>query len=346
MNFCCFLRGTSGVPTAVRHLVSALASDCEHRFRPLDPVSSTRLDLLRPFLWERLYSNSVASSPSLPIDQETRNERSMALTATVSATATTEAGQQDTPSSSSKVVMLSTGLSTPEKIAAKAQMSAKPPSSSSAPSPLDALLSPTYAPENGMQAVLSTVDTGPSTSVPHAKEDAPTRSPGEPLDGDMQELSLEEVDETHFSTVPLSAPPPLSPSPPLTRKSRRLSSISRNDGTEDEQSLQTPRTSFSYFQDARGTKAENGKLEDGPANAHGSANGLPGADFILARLEKDSSKAFRSSMDGKAKLKEEFDSTRKLAEEREEKSKEIDWGTLVQSSSRSLAHVGIQTFGD
>jgi hypothetical protein len=142
----------------------------------------------------------------------------------------------------------------------------------------------------------------------------------------MQELSLEEVDDTRFSTVPLSAPPPLSPSPPLTRKSRRLSSISRNDGTEDEQSLQTPRTSFSYFQDARATKVENAKLEHGPANAHGSANGLPGADFILARLEKDSSKPCRSSLDGKAKLKEEFDTTRKMAEEREEKSKEIDWG--------------------
>ena len=247
----------------------------------------------------------------------------MALTTTVSTTAATGAEQQDTLSSSSKVVMLSTGLSTPEKIAAKSQASAKPQSPSSAPSPLDALLSPTYAPENGMQSVMSTAVTGPSTSVPYAKKDAPTGSPG---DGDTQELSLEEVDDTRFSTVPLSAPPPLSPSPPLTRKSRRLSSISRNDGTEDEQSLQTPRTSFSYFQDARATKVV--KLEDGPANAHGSANGLPGADFILARLEKDSSKACRSSLDGKAKLKEEFDSTRKMAEEREEEAKEIDWGTF------------------
>ena len=250
----------------------------------------------------------------------------MALTATVSATTTTEAGQPDTPPSSSKVVMVSTGLSTPEKVATKSQMSAKPPSPSADTSPLDALLSPTYAPENGMQSVMSTAASGPSTSVPRAKEDAPSVSPGESLDGDMQELSLEEVDEAHFSTVPLSAPPPLSPSPPLTRKSCRLSSISRNDGTEDEQSLQTPRTSFSYFQDAHGTQVANGKLEDGPANAHGSANGLPGAEFLLARLEKDTSKAFRSSLDGKAKLKEEFDSTRKMAEEREEKSKEIDWG--------------------
>lgn len=252
----------------------------------------------------------------------------MALTATVSPTAATEAGQQDTPSSSSKVVMVSTGLSTPEKTATKTQLSTKPPSLPSAPSPLDALLSPTDAPESGMQSVMSLAASGPSTSTTHAKEDAPSRSPGEPLDGDMQELSLEEVDDARFSTVPLSAPPPLSPSPPLTRKSRRLSSISRNDGTEDEQSLQTPRTSFSYFQDARGTKVANGKLEDGPANAHGSANGLPGADFILARLEKDTSKGIRSSLDGKAKLKEEFDSTRKLAEEREEKTKEIDWGTF------------------
>lgn len=249
----------------------------------------------------------------------------MALTTTVSTTAAKGAGQQDTLSSSSKVVMLSTGSSTPEKIAAKSQASAQPQSPSSAPSPLDALLSPTYAPENGMQSVMSTAATGPSTSVPSAKKDAPTGSPG---DGDIQELSLEEVDDARFSTVPLSAPPPLSPSPPLTRKSRPLSEISRNDGTEDEQSLQTPRTSFSYFQDARATKVVNGKLEDGPANTHGSANGLPGADFLLARLEKDSSKACRSSLDGKAKLKEEFDSTRKMAEEQEEKAKEIDWGTF------------------
>ena len=252
----------------------------------------------------------------------------MALTVTVSATTATEAGQQDTPSSSSKVVVLSTGLSTPEEMAAKSQVSAKPPSSSSAPSPLDALLSPTYAPENSIQSVMSTAATGLSTSVLHAKEDPSTARPGESLDGNMQELSMEEVDDTRFSTVPLSAPPPLSPSPPLTRKSRRLSSVSRNDGTEDEQSLQTPRTSFSYFQDSRGTKAENGKLEDGPANAHGSANGLPGADFILARLEKDTSRASRASLDGKVKLKEGFESTRKIAEEQEEKTKEIDWGAF------------------
>ena len=174
-----------------------------------------------------------------------------------------------------------------------------------------------------MQSI-PTAATGLSASIPHATGDA---SPGGSLDGDMQELSLEEVDEARFSTVPLSAPPPLSPSPPLTRKSLRLSSTSRNDGTEDERSLQTPTTAFSYFQDARGTKAENGKLEDGPAKAHGSANGLPGADFLLARLEKDTSRSGRASLDGKVKLKKEFDSTRKKAEEREEeKAKEIDWG--------------------
>lgn len=244
----------------------------------------------------------------------------MALTATMSTMATTAAGQQDTPSSPSKVVLLSTGSSTPDETTTKRQDSSKPPLSLQA---LDALLSPTYAPENGMQ-VIPTAATGLSTSIPHAKGDA---SPGGSLDGEMQELSLEEVDEAHFSTVPLSAPPPLSPSPPLTRKSLRLSTTSRR--TEDERSLQTPTTTFSYSQDARGTKAESGKTDGGPANAHGSANGLPGADFLLARLEKDTSRTGRASLDGKVKLKEEFDSTRKRAEEREEeKSKEIDWGVF------------------
>lgn len=247
----------------------------------------------------------------------------MALTATMSTVAATAAGQQDTPSSPSKVVVLSTGSSTTDETTTKSQGGSEPPSSSSGPSPLDALLSPTYAPENGMH-VISTAATGFSTSISHAKGDA---SPGGSLDGDMQELSLEEVDEAHFSTVPLSAPPPFSPSPPLTRKSLRLSTTSRNDGTEDERSLQTPTTSLSYSQDARGAKTVNSKPEDGPANAHGSANALPGADFLLARLEKDTSRTGRASLDGKVKLKEEFDSTRKLAEEREEeKAKEIDWG--------------------
>lgn len=244
----------------------------------------------------------------------------MALTATVSATAATAVEQPDTSSSSSKVVELSAGLNTPEEIATKSLGSDEPPSSGVGPSPLDALLSPMDAPKNGMQSVLSNASTGPSPSISNAKEDVSL---------DTQELSLEEVDDTRFSTVPLSALPPPSPSPPLTRKSLRLSAASRNDGTEDERSLQTPRTSFSIFQDARSTKTENGKLEDGPAKAHGSANGLPGADFLLARLEKDTSRAGRASLDGKVKLKEEFDSTRKKAEERaEEKAKEIDWGTF------------------
>jgi hypothetical protein len=168
----------------------------------------------------------------------------MALTATVSATAATVVEQPDTSSSSSKVVELSAGLSTPEEIATKSLGSDEPPSSGAGPSPLDALLSPTYAPKNDMQSVLSNAATGPSPSISHAKGDVA-------FDGDTQELSLEEVDDTRFSTVPLSAPPPLSPSPPLTRKSLRLSAASR---TEDEGSLQTPRTSFSYLQDARGTK--------------------------------------------------------------------------------------------
>ena len=37
----------SGVP--VRHLVTAFASDCEQRFRPLDPVSSVLPGLPRRF---------------------------------------------------------------------------------------------------------------------------------------------------------------------------------------------------------------------------------------------------------------------------------------------------------
>jgi hypothetical protein len=266
----------------------------------------------------------------------------MALTATVSVRTVTAAGQRDTPTSSSRVVVPSTGSSTREEITTTGQASEQPPSSRG--SPLDALLSPTYPSENGVQSVTSNAATGPSTSVSHAEGDA---SPGESLDGDMQELSLEEVDDTRFSTVPLSAPP-LPPSPPLTRKSLRLSTTSRNDATEDERSLQTPRTSLSYFQDARGTKAENSNVEDGPGKAHASANGLPGADFLLARLEKDTSRAVRSSLDGKVKLKEEFDSTRKKAEEREEeKSKQIDWGMFCwfDLHHRVLLMSGIQTSG-
>jgi len=243
----------------------------------------------------------------------------MVLTVTMSAPVATAAAHQDTPSSSPKVVLLSTGLSTPDETTTKSKGSDEPLSPAPGPSPLDALLSPTHAPQDGVQSMNSTAAIGSPTSGSRAKGDTST---GESLDGDAQEVSLEEDDDARFSTVPLSAPPPLSPSPPLTRKSLRLSTISRNDGTEDERSLQTPTTSFSYSQHVRGTKAEGG-----PAKEHGSTDGLPGADFLLARLEKDTSRAGRASLDGKVKLKEEFDSTRKRAEEREEeKAKEIDWG--------------------
>jgi hypothetical protein len=171
---------------------------------------------------------------------------------------------------------------------------------------------------------------------------AETPTNGAPSSTDEPELGTDEnIDESRFSTVSLSAAPlePSASGHPIANRS----SVSST--TNMEISLVTPRTSMSPTSESTGSTkdlAAKDKSKRRPSSLivlepkSTTSSSTPNADFILAKLEKDlmsPTKSIRTSLDGKNILQAEFEQVRKAQKDDDMESVTADginWGPWIQ----------------
>lgn len=147
------------------------------------------------------------------------------------------------------------------------------------------------------------------------------------------ETETQEIDdESHFSTVPLTAPPAEEEVAEIAGGSQSGSSAGSNN------IVQTPTTSLAPTVGSRGSDGKPHAKKQRPSSIQVvspapsvTSASIPNADFIIARLDKDllsPTRPTRTSYDGKAILQTEFDNARKANQE-DAPTTEIDWGMVI-----------------